>query len=137
MLGCLDLVIGFTDTPLPAAVAAVITVVVLVVVAAASTSLSAEDPSPTAAGAAVLAVAVVVVVDFGAMDGRAAFSDHRRPVSCSFSLRFSLRACDFEYGARDASRPVSVPPRNPFSRSFVRPQYSSDDWTRRVRIEPQ
>jgi hypothetical protein len=132
MLGCLDLVKGFTDTPLPAAVAALITVVVLVVVAAASTSLSAEDPSPTAAGAAVLAV-----VDFGAMDGRAAFSDHRRPVSCSFSLRFSLRACDFEYGARDASRPVSVPPRNPFSRSFVRPQYSSDDWTRRVRIEPQ
>jgi hypothetical protein len=132
MLGCLDLVKGFTDTPLPAAVAALITVVVLVVVAAASTSLSAEDPSPTAVGAAVLAV-----VDFGAMDGRAAFSDHRRPVSCSFSLRFSLRACDFEYGARDASRPVSVPPRNPFSRSFVRPQYSSDDWTRRVRIEPQ
>jgi hypothetical protein len=106
----LGLVIGFTGTPLLAAVAAVITVVVVlvvgqVVVAAASTSLSAEELSPTAVAAAVLVVAVVA--GFGAMDGRAAFSDHRRPVSCSFSLRFSLRACDFEYGARDASKPVS------------------------------
>jgi hypothetical protein len=124
MLG-LDLVIGFTDTPLPAAVAAVITVLVLLVVlvvlvAAASTSSAAEDLSPTAVAAAVV-VAVAVVV--GAMDGRAAFSDHRRPVSCSFSLRFSLRACDFEYGARDASRPVVrvVPPKiHSFVFFFVR-----------------
>jgi hypothetical protein len=89
--GLLDLVIGFTDTPkFPSAVAVVITVVVV----AASTS---ADLSPT--------VAAVI----GAMDGRAAFSDPRWPVSCSFSLRFNLRACDFEYGARDASNPVTVP----------------------------
>ena len=91
----LDLVMGFTDTPFPAAVAVAISVVlVMLVVAAASTS---ADLSPM--------VAAVV----GAMDGRAAFSDPRRPVSCSFSLRFSLRACDFEYGARDASNPVTPP----------------------------
>jgi hypothetical protein len=88
----LDLVIGFTDTPFSTAVA----VVVLAAVASASSS---ADHSPTVA-------AVVVLVVVGAMDGRAAFSDPRRPVSCSFSLRFSLRACDFEYGARDASNPV-------------------------------
>ncbi len=84
LVGCLDLdlvmVTGFTDeSNLPAAV----------VVAAASSSPA--DLSPM--------VAVVVLVGFvvGAMNGRAAFSDPRPPaVSCSFSLRFSLRACDFE-----------------------------------------
>ena len=55
-----------------------------------------------------VAAVVLVVVLVGAMDGRAAFSDPRPPaVSSSFSLRFSLRACDFEYGARDASNPVT------------------------------
>ena len=84
---------GFTDTSLAAAV-----VVVLAVVAAASSSPA--DLSP------IITVAAVTLV--GAMDGRAALSDPRPPaVSCSFSLRFSLRACDFEYGARDASNPVS------------------------------
>jgi hypothetical protein len=86
--------VGFTVAPPPAAVAVVVVVLVLLVAAAASTS--SADLSST--------VAAVLVV--GAMDGRAAFSDPRRPVSCSFSLRFSLRACDFEYGARDASSPV-------------------------------
>jgi hypothetical protein len=51
----------------------------------------------------VLALALTAVGTM--MDGRAAFSDPRPPASCSLSLRFSLRACDFEYGARDASKP--------------------------------
>ena len=76
-------------------------------------------------------------VAVGAMDGRAAFSDPRRPVSCSFSLRFSLRACDFEYGARDASNPV-IPSTTtnsqqiPFVDSFVH----SDDGRARNRKIP-
>ena len=43
------------------------------------------------------------------MDGRAVFSDSMPPPARrSLSLRFSLRACDFEYGARDASSPETV-----------------------------
>jgi hypothetical protein len=39
-----------------------------------------------------------------AIDGRAVLSDSMPlPASRSLSLRFSLRACDFEYGVRDAS----------------------------------
>jgi hypothetical protein len=38
------------------------------------------------------------------IEGRAVFSDSMPlPASRSLSLRFSLRACDFEYGVRDAS----------------------------------
>jgi hypothetical protein len=86
------LLIGFMDA---AAVA------VAVVVVAAASSSPAELLSP------IMVAAVVLVV--GAMDGRAAFSDPRPPaVSSSFSLRFSLRACDFEYGVRDASNPVTT-----------------------------
>jgi hypothetical protein len=87
--------IGFTGASTIAAAVAVVVVVVVVVAAASS---SPADLSP-------IMVAAVVLV--GAMDGRAAFRDPRPPaVSSSFSLRFSLRACDFEYGARDASNPV-------------------------------
>ena len=92
----MGLVGGFTVAPPPAAVAVVVVVLALVLVAAAASASSADLSSTVAA----------VLVAVGAMDGRAAFSDPRRPVSCSFSLRFSLRACDFEYGARDASNPV-------------------------------
>lgn len=89
-------IVGFTD----ASIAAAVTVVV------AAASSSPADLSP------VMVVAGVVLV-VGAMDGRAAFSDPRPPaVSSSFSLRFSLRACDFEYGARDASNPVCDPHRH-------------------------
>lgn len=103
---------GFTDTSLAAAV-----VVMLVVVAAASSSPAELSP--------IITVEAVVLV--GAMDGRAAFSDPRPPaVSCSFSLRFSLRACDFEYGARDASNPVSSIPRTP-SQFIQSPVTRSDD----------
>ena len=106
---------GFTDTSLAAAV-----VVMLVVVAAASSSPAELSP--------IITVEAVVLV--GAMDGRAAFSDPRPPaVSCSFSLRFSLRACDFEYGARDASNPVSsipFPTRTP-SQFIQSPVTRSDD----------
>ena len=43
------------------------------------------------------------------MDGRAVFRDSMPPpASPSLSLRFSLRACDFEYGARDASSPETM-----------------------------
>jgi hypothetical protein len=86
--------VGFTDASIAAAV-----------VVAAASSCSPADLSPMMVAAVVLVVVVV-----GAMDGRAAFNDPRPPaVSCSFSLRFSLRACDFEYGARDASNPVTPP----------------------------
>ena len=79
---------------------------VVVVVAAASSS-PADLLLPITVAAVVLIL--VVVVGGGAIDGRAAFSDPRPPaVSCSFSLRFSLRACDFEYGAREASNPVVI-----------------------------
>ena len=85
---------GFTDASIAIAAA--------VVVAAASSSPA--DLSPMMVAAVVLVFVVV-----GAMDGRAAFNDPRPPaVSSSFSLRFSLRACDFEYGARDASNPVTT-----------------------------
>ena len=118
MVGCC---VGFTVAPLLAAV----TVVEVVAVAA---SASSADLSPT--------MAADDVVAGGAMDGRAAFSDPRRPVSCSFSLRFSLRACDFEYGARDASNPV-IPSTTtniqqiPFVDSFV---HSDDGRARNRRI---
>lgn len=82
---------GFTDAS--SIIAAAVAVVVFVVAAA---SICPAELPP------IVVAAVVLVV--GAMDGRAAFSDPRPPaVSSSFSLRFSLRACDFEYGARDAS----------------------------------
>jgi hypothetical protein len=87
---------GFTDASIIAAAA----VAVGFVVAAASSCPAGLSP---------ITVAALVLV--GAMDGRAAFSDPRPPaVSSSFSLRFSLRACDFEYGARDASNPVISDP---------------------------
>ena len=58
------------------------------------------------------------------IDGRAVFSDSMPlPESCSLSLRFSLRACDFEYGVRDASSPETMMERRSGSR----------DKTRRVR----
>ena len=57
------------------------------------------------------------------MDGRAVFSDSMPPPARrSLSLRFSLRACDFEYGARDASSPETSDGRS-----------GSRDETRRVR----
>lgn len=87
---------GFTVRSSSITVAAVAVAVVVVVVAAASSSPAEVSP-----------IIVLAGVVLGAMDGRAAFSDPRPPaVSSSFSLRFSLRACDFEYGARDASNPV-------------------------------
>lgn len=87
---------GFTNASTIVAAVVVVVVVMLVLVVAAASSSPAEL-SP-------IIVAAVVLVLVGAMDGRAAFSDPRPPVvSSSFSLRFSLRACDFEYGARDAS----------------------------------
>jgi hypothetical protein len=89
-----SLLMGFTDAS--SIIAAAVAVVVFVVAAA---SICPAELPP------IVVAAVVLVV--GAMDGRAAFSDPRPPaVSSSFSLRFSLRACDFEYGARDASSPV-------------------------------
>lgn len=58
------------------------------------------------------------------IDGRAVFSASMPlPASCSLSLRFSLRACDFEYGVRDASSPETMMERRSGSR----------DETRRVR----
>jgi len=81
----------FADATRLVAVAVVITV-------AAGTSIFPADRS--------LALVVAAVATVGAMDGRAACSVPKSPASCSFSLRFSLRACDFEYGARDASKPV-------------------------------
>jgi len=68
-----------------------VAVIVVTTVAAGASSFPADLSPALAAG-------------IGAMDGRAARSVPKRPpTSSSFSLRFSLRACDFEYGARDAS----------------------------------
>ena len=97
----------------------VVAVAVGVITVAAGTSTFPAD-RPLAA----LVVAAVATV--GAMDGRAACSIPKPPASCSLSLRFSLRACDFEYGARDASKPVCVwcgsppaPHPHPYTIQFV------------------
>ena len=98
-----NLSIGFTGTD-ASVIAAAFAFAILVVAASSS---SPADLSP------ITVVAAVVLLVVGAMDGRAAFRDPRPPaVSSSFSLRFSLRACDFEYGARDASSPVRPSPRH-------------------------
>ena len=87
----LDLATSFADE--------VAVAVIVVMTAAAGASSFPADLSPALAAG------------IGAMDGRAACSVPKRPpTSSSRSLRFSLRACDFEYGARDASKPVGPPP---------------------------
>jgi len=93
----LDRAMNFADAPPPALAGPV-----LGTVAAASSITLPADVSPLRL--------VLPLASVGAMDGRAALSEPRSPASCSFSLRFSLRACDFEYGARDASNPVVDPP---------------------------
>ena len=86
----LDLATSFADE--------VAVAVIVVMTAAAGASSFPADLSPALAAG------------IGAMDGRAACSVPKRPpTSSSRSLRFSLRACDFEYGARDASKPVGPP----------------------------
>lgn len=93
---------------------------------------SADGPVEAAA----VVFALVVISSQGsspaelllAIEGRAAFSDSMPlPASRSLSLRFSLRACDFEYGARDASSPETMMERRSGSR----------DETRRVRGESE
>lgn len=94
-----------------------VAVAVVVITVAAGTSTFPADRS--------LARVVAGVATVGAMDGRAACSVPKSPASCSFSLRFSLRACDFEYGARDASKPVrgvahpAQPHPHPYNHSCV------------------
>lgn len=100
--------------------------VAVVITVAAGTSTFPADRS-------LAALVVAGVATVGAMDGRAACKVPKPPASCSFSLRFSLRVCDFEYGARDASRPVCGVgrPARPPSPSIHHPYLMDGPWDER------
>jgi hypothetical protein len=129
MLG-LDLPCEVSRTsPLPAAVAAVMAVLVLelellVPLVGRVYLLSRGGPRADVRWQPLLLLLLLLLLERWTEERPLAI--HRRPASCSLSLRFSLRACDFEYGARDASKPVVrvVPPKiHSFPRNFFfRPQ---------------